>query len=344
MIPRERIQAAWRREQVDRVPFVPAVYEHKASLIRRRPSEIARDGRLLLQALERELVVYRPDALTLGVDVYNVEAEALGCPVRFFDDSEDVPAVTGPPAAGADPDRLPLPRPDADGRMPLFLEAAARAVERWGDRIFVRGALTGPWSLACALAGTERLLLETMDDPPFVRRLLDFCADVAAGYGRGFLDRGAGVIVFDSKASPAASSPRVFRDFVAPVYRDRLLPALKAGGAKFVPVIVGGNTDAIAGDLLDAGATQVLCDAGSDLGLFERVCRAAGASFRFNIDARLVHRGDRRAIYDRTMEFIRSAGRRPGALLGCGVVAYDASPSSVLAIRAAIEDDLDERT
>ncbi|WP_422880119.1 uroporphyrinogen decarboxylase family protein [Neomoorella glycerini] len=43
-----------------------------------------------LQAYE----LYGHDLVTVGIDIYNVEAEAMGCPVQYFDD-EAIPAIAG---------------------------------------------------------------------------------------------------------------------------------------------------------------------------------------------------------------------------------------------------------
>ena len=83
MTSRERVEAVYALRKADRVPFVPAIYEHKARLIGVSPSAICRNAELLEQGLERELELYAPDVLTIGIDVYNVEAEALGCRVRY---------------------------------------------------------------------------------------------------------------------------------------------------------------------------------------------------------------------------------------------------------------------
>ena len=96
MTKRERFERTLALEPADKVPFVPAVYEHKARLVGRSPSEVCRDLDLLTEALEKELEIYDPDALTVGIDVYNVEAEAAGCEGRYFGRSPDVPAVAAP--------------------------------------------------------------------------------------------------------------------------------------------------------------------------------------------------------------------------------------------------------
>ena len=336
MTGRERVERTYGLEPVDRVPFVPAVYEHKARLVGRSPSEVCRDLDLLLEALEKELALYGPDVLTVGVDVYNVEAEAAGCEVRYFGRSPDVPAVAAPLLAGpGDLGRLGRPDPGRDGRMPLFLEAAARANRVWGRDTLVRGAVTGPFSLACALAGTEEVLVATVEDPAFVRRLLDYAARVAVDFGKAFVEKGVAPVLFDSKASPNAASPRVFRDFVLPAYRDVVFPALAEAGAGPVPLIVGGDTTAVLEDLLRTGAGQLLCDAGSDLGLFAKRCREERRPLRVSVDARLVHTGTPEAVREEAGRLLGATRGQPGLLFGCGVVAYDCDPRNVLALREA---------
>lgn len=339
MTKRERVERTYALGVPDRPPFVPAIYEHKAALVGRTPSELCRDPGLLEEALARELEIYDPDVLTVGLDVYNVEAEALGCRVRYFDAANDVPAVEAPLVASSrELTRLALPDPERDGRMPLFLGVARDLSRRIGADIVIRGAVTGPFSLASALAGTESLLLATVDDPGFVRALVEFCGRVAVAYGRAFLEAGAGVVLFDSKASPGAASPRVFREFVLPVYRDLVMPQLAAAGARFLPLIIGGDTTPILEDLLRTGATQLLCDAGADLETFKKRCREERRPFRVSVDARLVHRGTPDEIRGEARRLLKATRGQPGLLFGCGVVAYDTPVENVLALRAALDE------
>ncbi|HOW86766.1 MAG TPA: uroporphyrinogen decarboxylase family protein [Candidatus Aminicenantes bacterium] len=339
MTKRERVEKALAFEPVDKLPFVPAVYEHKARLVGRSPSEVCRSADLLLEALERELAVYDPDVLTVGLDVYNVEAEAAGCEVRYFGREPDVPAVAGPVLAGPDGiGRLRRPDPAADGRMPLFVDVAARLARERGRDLVVRGAVTGPFSLACALTGTEELLVATVEDPGFVRQILAFASAVSVDFGRAFLERGVEPVLFDSKASPGAASPRVFRDFVRPAYRDLVFPALRAAGARMLPLIIGGDTTPILEDLLATGAGQLLCDAGADLDLFARRCAEEKRAFRASVDARLVHTARPGRVREEARGVLGRLVGRTGVLFGCGVVAYDCDPRNVLALREARDE------
>jgi len=339
MTKRERVERTFAFEPVDKVPFVPAVYEHKARLVGRSPSEVCRSSDLLLEALERELEVYDPDVLTVGVDVYNVEAEAVGCEVRYFGPAPDVPAVARPVLAGpAGIDRLRRPDPGRDGRMPLFVDAAARLARARGRDLVVRGAVTGPFSLACALAGTEEILVATVEAPRFVRELLAFAAAVSVDFGRAYLEKGVEPVLFDSKASPAAASPRVFREFVRPAYSDLVVPALRAAGARMLPLIIGGDTTPVLEDLIATGAGQLLCDAGADLDLFARRCGEEKRALRASVDARLVHAGGPDRIREEARGLLLRLAGRPGILFGCGVVAYDADPRNVIALREARDE------
>jgi uroporphyrinogen decarboxylase len=339
MTKRERVEQTYRFGHPDRPPFVPAVYEHKARLVGRSPSEVCRDGDLLHEACLKELEIYDPDMLVVGLDVYNVEAEALGSEVRFFDDTGDVPSIAAPLLGSpAELGRLGVPDPGRDGRMPLFLRAASLLRKERGVDMIVRGAVTGPFSLACALAGTEQVLVATVEDAPFVRRLLEFSGRVSAAFGRAFLAEGAEVVLFDSKASPAAASPRVFRDFVLPVYRDFVVPSLVGAGARYLPLIIGGDTTPILEDLLRTGANQLLCDAGSDLERFKERCREKRRALRVSVDARLVHRGTPGEIRAEAHRILAATRGQPGLLFGCGIVAYDAEPRNVLALRDALDE------
>jgi uroporphyrinogen decarboxylase len=339
MTKRERVERTYAFEATDKVPFVPAVYEHKARLIGRSPSEVCASLDLLLEALDKEIEVYDPDLLTVGIDVYNVEAEAVGCEVRYFGRSPDVPGIVGPIVEGPGGlGRLRRPDPGHDGRMPLFLEAAAQAAQARGRDMTVRGAVTGPFSLACALAGTEAVLVATLEEPGFVRELLAFAAQVTIDFGTAFLARGVEPVLFDSKASPGAASPRVFREFVMPVYRDRVIPELRGAGAKTLPLIIGGDTTPILEDLLATGAGQLLCDAGADLGLFLKRCREERRALRASVDAKLVHGGRPGQIREAARGLLLESVGQPGFLFGCGVVAYDCEPRNVIALRQARDE------
>ncbi len=345
MNSRQLMEAVLKMEKGDRIPFCPAIYEHKGFLIGKTPSEICRSSELLVEGLEAEYERYKPDFLTVGIDVYNVEAEALGCKIVYFDDSPDVPGVEEYPIKTAsDIDKLAIPDPTTDGRMPLYLEAAKEIQKRLGDQVIIRGALTGPFSLASELVGAENFIVLTMQNPQYTVRLMEFTARVAAEFGKAFIALGIDPIIFDSRAMPPLCSPEIFQEIVSKVYKRILIPELKKAGAGNIPLIIGGDTTPILDAIIDTGATQILCDFEGDIDLFKEKAIEHKLPMRVNVDPRLLHLGPVQKIQDFTMNILNKCWDHPGFMLGTGVAAYDCPPEHIDAVHECLEKDYKDWT
>jgi uroporphyrinogen decarboxylase len=264
----KRFEQALACEAPDQVPFLPAIYEHKGWFVGATPSQVARDAHLLTTALLAEYERVQPDALTIGIDVYNVEAEAVGCSVTYYEgDDTSVPAIRSEGAVfrgSEDITSLKLPDPRKDGRMPLNLEVARDIVKVLGKEVPIRGAVSGPFSMAAHLAGPEKLFLLAMIQPGVVRDLVNFASSVIKRYGDAFIELGCGVVVFDSHASPELLSPEMYRDLVLPATRN-VIDHFHSRGVPHVPLIIGGNTTKILDAYLETGANNILCDKRADM-------------------------------------------------------------------------------
>jgi len=138
----QRIKLVLSGQKADRVPFVPAIYEHKAFLIGKTPSEVACDDELLFQAVMEEFNTYRADLLTVGLDVYNIEAEALGCKIKFYK-TNDVPAIEEHILKDkVSLDSLKIPNPLKDGRMPILIKVGRKVLGKLSNEVRVRGAMS----------------------------------------------------------------------------------------------------------------------------------------------------------------------------------------------------------
>jgi uroporphyrinogen decarboxylase len=336
MKPLERWANRLAGKSVDRPPFVPAVYEHKAALIGTTPSAMSRNAELLEWALSRELDLYEPDVLTVGCDVYNIEAEAAGAKVRFYQ-TNDVPSIAERPLRPGQGMRgMPIPDPERCGRMPVFLEAGRRIQARHGRDVLVRGALSAPFSMACELVGDEPMLLALLDDPEWAASLLDFCSIAVEAYGRAFVERGLGVVLFDSHAAPPLVSPALYRSVILPptartmaYFRDDL-------GIPLVPYIIGGDTGPLLEAVLETGTNNVLCDFRADLDRYVERLKDRPVLLRANLDPRFLLASDAEAIKARTRLVLAAGSRHPRFLLGTGILPYDLPPAKVLAVRQAL--------
>jgi uroporphyrinogen decarboxylase len=335
LTPRQRIERLLEGLPVDRVPFCPAVYSHKAALIGVTPSEMCRDADLFEKAIVREVEVYDPDMLVVGSDVYNVEAEAAGCEV-VYPESNEAPAIGGRILKpGDDLDRIHRPNPATDGRMPLHLEVGRRIQKKFGRERIVRGPLAGPFSLATQLVGAEAVLLSMIDRPDWVSDLLWIAAEICKSYGRAFAERGLGVIIFDSAASPPMMSPDLYKRLVLPPTAEVVRYFRRDLAVPLVPYIIGGDTRVLLEEILRTGTNNVLCDYKADLGFFVERLKDEPALLRANISPAFLASAPGEAIAAKTREVLAVGRRHPRFILGTGILPYDIAPSKVLAVREA---------
>ncbi len=305
------------------VPFIPAIYEHKAALIQRSPADVCRDEDLLVQAHLTEFEIYRSPLIVVGLDVYNIEPEAMGCAVHFSPDTNEVPVCLSPIMEEGEPvNTLPLPDPAKDGRMPIMVNAAKRIVEQLGDQVLVQGAVSGPVSLASELVGAQELMMAMLTDPDWVAELLDHAVNVSSRYARAFIKVGAEVSLFDSRATPELISPGLYRSLALPAHQ-KLISNVRSAGQKIVPLIVGGNVTAIASDLMQTGATYLIADWTSDWEKVLRLGAEAGVAVRINLDPSLCVAPDPAPVLAKAREVLDVLKRYPNGILGTGVLPYD---------------------
>jgi uroporphyrinogen decarboxylase len=339
---RAEVEAVLRCTTPARAPlFLPAIYEHKGWFIGRTPSAVARDADLLTRALLAEYEAIGPDALTVGVDVYNVEVEAAGAAVVFYEGNDtSIPGLAhGSHLIGVDDDLTGarVPNPLTDGRMPVNLAAARRVRRALGDDCWVRGAMSGPFSLAIALVGAEDLFMACLDQPEWVHRVLDHAGRIIRAYARAYIDAGVGLIIFDSQASPGLISPAMYEEFVLPATRS-LVEWAATQGVRDVPLIIGGNTTPIASQLVQTGANNLLCDFTADFDHWAGLCRQHRRAFRRNLPPHLLESGTPDEIYAAAAKELRRGRECPGFIMGTAVVPYGTPTANLLAIRQACRD------
>jgi uroporphyrinogen decarboxylase len=339
---RTEVEAVLRCAPLQPKPlFLPAIYEHKAWFIGSTPSAISRSGDLLTRAILAEYEAIRADALVVGVDVYNLEAEAVGCTVTFYEGSDtSIPGIKPDNHivhVGDDLAQAKLPNPLKDGRMPVNL-AAARDVRRaLGDNYWLRGAISGPFSLAIALVGAEALFLACLDNPDWVRSCLAYAGRIIKEFAKAYIDVGAELIVFDSQGSPELLSPSMYEEFVLPVTQDLMVWAATQG-IRDVPLIIGGNTAPIAEMLTRTGGNNLLCDFTADFDVWTEACQAARKAMRRNISPRLIEISPPDQIYDVAKREIARGKNLPGFIMGTAVVPFGTPTEHLLAVKQACID------
>ena len=257
---RDYVKAAFKRERLERFCAYPVLGAVNAKFygitIKKFLTDAAEFAAAQLAAYER----FEPDIVVMMADLV-IETEAMGQKVDFFDDRmcQQRGYLVEEKAKLA---KLSVPSPKADGRMPYYLEACTRVADaRTGAAL--GGVINGPWSLACELRGAERLLLDTFDDPGFVKSLMQFTIEVCKVFGEEVAKTGAGLSLSEAPASCSLISPTIYKDFVAPCHKH-VVDHFKEN-KKAITIHICGFIDPIMEMLVETGVAAVSIDAPSSL-------------------------------------------------------------------------------
>ncbi|KLU60664.1 uroporphyrinogen decarboxylase [Peptococcaceae bacterium CEB3] len=337
-LPKERMERVFAGLRPDRIPFVPTIYEHAAALLGKTPSDLARNEELLVDGQLAAYERYRHDLVVVGLDIYNVEAEALGCQVDFYT-STDIPGVVKHVLAEDSGKLLKLtpPDPEVSARMPLIIGAAMKVREKIGTEVNVGGAMVGPFTLAAMLRGFEQFIFDLVLEPDFAGSLLDFTTAVGIRFGGALVREGLGAAINESWIAQPLLSPDLYREFVLPRHK-KLIEEIKDQGPGFVSLISGGDTTAIADDLVRTGSAILMADYNTDQLLFKQKAQEARVVLRASLDSKLMELGTEEQIEEQALRVLRTCAPGGRFIMGCGVVSYQTDPARILRLKKVVQE------
>jgi uroporphyrinogen decarboxylase len=318
------------------IPFSPGIYEHAAALIGENPWKVSQDADLLHRAQNTAWQRYGHPMVVAGIDVYNVEAEAMGAGL-------DRPAGSGVPSIVAHPFssveallRAVAPDPSVDGRMPMILAVARRLTSACGaSTVFV--PLCGPLALANGLVGMDEVLCTMMEEPDLVREALVRLSENHEGYVRAILEAGARPLIFESGASPPLLPPSLFSEIEAPAL-GRLFSVCREAGEPAPACILGGDALPILPALAALSPGFVICPSETDqAGFVETAAAYPQISVRINLPVAALLESDWQKITRLADGAIALARRLPHGSVGTGVVPFDTDPDLLLRLRDYVQ-------
>jgi [methyl-Co(III) methanol-specific corrinoid protein]:coenzyme M methyltransferase len=194
-----------------------------------------------------------------------VEAETLGCTVKYYDDGSQrvlYPTISGKLSDTVADVRLNIPVDLAQaGRLPLVMEAIRKVKAKVGDRAAVGSWVLGPFTLAGQITDLNDLLKNSFKKPDMVNHLLAQLADVLVQIINLYKEAGADFItVREMGATSDVVSPRMFENLVLPHLR-RVFAAIPS------PTVlhICGDTNKIIPLMAQAGADALSVDQKNDL-------------------------------------------------------------------------------
>jgi uroporphyrinogen decarboxylase len=311
------------------VQFCPSVYEHAARVIGKSPWEVSRDVELLSKAHIEAYRLYRHRPIVVGIDIYNLEAEAYGAVVGRAAGNA-IPAISKYPCSSVKELLTIKPfDPKTAGRIPMVIEAAGRICDNCPDAD-VRIPLSGPFSLAANLVGFENLLCEIITGPDLVAEALRHLVAGQVEFCKQVVRNGLDIAFFESAATPPLLSPQNFRDIELEALKEIMQKTAAVVGHP-VPCIMGGDTLPILDDILQTGTGYVCCPAKTNQQKFmEKMRSHPEVTVRINMDARAITSKNFEVLEKEVDRVLALTDNGPNVCIGTGCLPFEAEPEVVL--------------
>jgi uroporphyrinogen decarboxylase len=311
-----------KRTQADRIPIGIILGPFRASVVGCPLKDYWTDWENLAEGTLACYELFKHDSVEVSWDIM-MEAETAGAELEFPEDG--IPRVkkyilSQKSALGS----LKLPQPERSGRFPLYMEAC-KAVAKAVKDSALTGTVTGPWTIAAGLRGTQELIFDTIDDPAFVEELMRFTTEVTKILGSKVIETGLSLTMGEAASSCSLISPAIYQQFIKPHHKEiaDFFRLKKAG----LSMHICGYIDPIMKDLLDLGIGALSLDSPSSLKRIVEISRKKIVLVG-NVATTLFVSGTNEEMEASVKECVREAG--PGG-------AYIVSSGCELPYNATIE-------
>ena len=315
---RQRVSSAFKKTftdkeiSVDRIPAYPIMGQCNAQLIGASIKELLLDPRIFVKAQVAAYERYRPDIIVMQEDLL-MDVEAMGNELKFPDNGMCISIKAALEDKGK-LNRLQLPDPAKDGRMPGYLEALAEIKKIIADSI-ISGVIAGPWTTAIGLRGASELIRDALKDPDYVHELMQFTSQMSIRFMEALIPLKVGLSYSEAPASCSLISPKMYREFIFP-YHKKIVDHFKEKKAG-IGLHICGYATPILEDIVNTGATNISIDAPTDLARAIEVTRGKAVLIG-NMDTNLFFSGTKDDMKQAIKNCLDIAPEDSGYILASG--------------------------
>jgi len=316
MTPRERMDAFAKGEEIDRIICIPDMGATMTPFIGVKASDYYHSAELM-SGLEIALFErLRHDSVGISTSLRGV-AEAMGAKVAYPD--YNISYLLEPAVKSVDEiESLKLPDPHKDGILPVLLEAIRLTRDALIDKVDVGAAMSGPFSVAASVAGTENLMKWMIKYPEKVHVLMDIVAEANNRYIEEVAKLGVSISFADPVSSTSLISPKQFREFSLPALKKNIKKIKEKTGSAPGIHVCGSSRD-IWEDIVDAGISNFSIDNAEDLEEAKQVMGDRVIITGNVPPVDVVYAGKREAIFSSVKECIRKGhDSKKGYILSTG--------------------------
>ncbi|NJD01496.1 MAG: hypothetical protein FIA99_02580 [Ruminiclostridium sp.] len=240
------------------------------------------------------------------------------------------------PAMHESINKLEIPDPTIDGRMPVQLGAIRRIKQRFGDTVFICGRTPAPFSAVTLLFGIEQTMMLIYDEPELLQDAMKFFIDVETSYAKAQIQAGANALwIGDCSSSSRFLSVELFKRFAAQPAAE-LISRLKAMNAATIYFAAEKSVQHLVATS-ELGADIIGLSEDADIAECKRVLNKK-ACLMGNLDPiNVVYNGTPESVESEVNRIISSAGNEGGFLFNTGEgIPRDTSVENVKAIIKAL--------
>ncbi len=316
MTPKERIVAFSKGEEIDRIICVPDMGVTMAPFIGVTARDYYHSAQLMADleiALFKRL---RHDGVSISTSLRGV-AEAMGSKVGYPE--YGISYLIEPAINSIDEiESLKIVDPLKDGNLPTLLEAIKLTRDALMDEVDVGAAMSGPFSVAASVVGTENLLKWMIKYPKKVHTLMDIVAESNNRYIEEVAKLGVSIGFADPVSSTSLISPKQFREFSLPALRKNINKIKeKTGGAPGIHIC--GKSKELWEDVVNAGISNFSIDNAEDLEEAKNIMGDRVVITGNVPPVDIVYRGNKEAIFKSVKECIKKGhDSKKGYILSTG--------------------------
>ena len=330
---RQLVLDTLRGKRGPRTPWVPFTGVQVGQLVGADAEQFLHSADLIVQGNVEAAKRYRGDGQCVVFDL-QIEAEALGCDLHWAKNTP--PSVVGHKLADSLDgfESLPMLTPN-DARLPIVLDAMRRVKAEIGDDVALYGLVTGPFTLASHLRGSE-LFMDMFDDPAKVTAFVNHCGKIAESVASMYLDAGMDVIAaVDPMISQISESH--FNEMVAPSCTSFFEHVREGGGVG--TFFVCGNATRVLGAMAACKPESMSVDENVDLAVAFEAAEPHGVSVGGNLPlATVMLNGRPEDNMAEALRLLDKFGDKAFILSpGCDMP-FDAPPENVEACSVAVHE------
>jgi len=332
----ENLLATIRFHNPERIPVTMLETEHAIKIAGTTYRKFASDPQVLSVTLLKSAKRYGYDWIWVYVSDW-IEFECMGAKM-VYDDVVPPGCVEFAVKDDTDVDRLEVPNPWEDGKMPVILHGLERLRDEVRQELMLCGRVACPFSAAILMRGIDKGFLDLYRRPETFRKMMDAGLEIAVSFAKAQLMAGAHALwVGDVFASSRFISQQRYQELAFP-YEKRLIDEIRnIGGISFIfhdEIRMNRLVDQakVGADVIGVGNDTNLQEARRMLG--NRVCLSG------NVDpVKVLLRGSPRDVRNAVKRCIRDAGEDGGFIVNTGECVCRDTPIENLEafVRAAYE-------